>query len=446
MTNTGDTIAAVASGAGRAGIGIVRVSGALVPNIAQAITGQLLQPRKAHYLQFVDNDVQTIDVGIALRFEAPHSFTGEHVLELQGHGGAVVLDMVLQHVLALGARPARPGEFSERAFLNDKLDLAQAEAISDLIDSSSSTAVRAALRSMSGEFSAHVHNIQEELIRLRVWLEAALDFSEEEIDFLADGVLQEQCKNLLQDFDSLMARAHQGQRLRDGLTIVIAGVTNAGKSSLLNALSGDDTAIVSNIEGTTRDILREEITIEGVPIHIVDTAGLRDTVDIVEQEGIRRAQQAMQTADHVLIVVDANEPALPDLSLPESVKRTVVLNKSDLIDESTLKELTKVYSADLAMSTKTGKGVESLRSHLLALAGHNSAVEGVYIARRRHLTALNNARVATDNALLRLRENVMPELAAEELRLAQKSLDEVTGRFDSDDLLGRIFSDFCIGK
>lgn len=446
MTNNGDTIAAVASGAGRAGIGIVRVSGTRVPGIAQAITGRTLEPRKTHYLPFVDNSALTIDVGIAIRFDAPHSFTGEHVLELQGHGGAVVLDMVLQQVLALGARPARPGEFSERAFLNDKLDLAQAEAISDLIDSSSTAAVRAALRSMSGEFSAHVHNIQEELIRLRVWLEAALDFSEEDIDFLGDGVLQEQCNQLLLDFDSLLARAQQGQRLRDGLTIVIAGVTNAGKSSLLNALSGDETAIVTSIEGTTRDILREEITIEGVPIHIVDTAGLRETADIVEQEGIRRAQQAIQTADHVLIIVDANEPALPELLLPETVKQTVVLNKSDLIDDSALEELSKFYCADIVMSAKTGDGVEMLRAYLLALAGHNSAIEGVYIARRRHLDALNNARVAADNALHRLRENTMPELAAEELRLAQKSLDEVTGRFDSEDLLGRIFSDFCIGK
>jgi len=446
MTNTGDTIAAVASGAGRAGIGIVRVSGMLVPSIAQSITGHTLQPRKAHYLSFVDSDAQTIDVGVAIRFDAPNSFTGEHVLELQGHGGAVVLDMVLQQVLSLGARPARPGEFSERAFLNDKLDLAQAEAISDLIDSSSKAAVRAALRSMSGEFSAHVHVIQEELIRLRVWLEATLDFSEEDIDFLADGALQERCRLLLEDFDSLLARAQQGQRLRDGLTIVIAGVTNAGKSSLLNALSGDDTAIVTNIEGTTRDILREEITIDGVPIHIVDTAGLRETIDLVEQEGIRRAKQAMQAADHVLIIIDAKEPAMPALTLPESINQTVILNKCDLVDDAVLAELSEYYSTDIIMSAKTGDGVDTLRTHLLELAGYDSAIEGVYIARRRHLNALNNARVATDLALDRLRDNTMPELAAEELRIAQKSLDDITGRFDSEDLLGRIFSDFCIGK
>lgn len=446
MRTTGDTIAAVASGAGRAGIGIVRVSGALVPDIARAITGQTLNPRYAHYLPFKDDHAQTIDVGIAIRYDAPHSFTGEPVLELQGHGGSIVLDMVLQRVLSLGARPARAGEFSERAFLNDKLDLAQAEAISDLIDSSTESAARAALRSMSGEFSAHVARIQEELIALRVWLEAALDFSEEDIDFLADGALQQRCSGLLTDFDSLLARAQQGQRLRDGLTIVIAGVTNAGKSSLLNALSGDDTAIVTDIEGTTRDVLRQEIAIDSVPIHIVDTAGLRDTTDFVEQEGIRRAQQAMQSADHVLIVVDASKPVLPPVLLPESIGQTIVVNKSDLVSQTELLKLSELYSADIMLSAKTHSGVDQLRKHLLALAGHNSAIEGVYSARRRHLTALNNARASADGALLRLRDNTMPELAAEELRLAQKSLDEITGRFDSEDLLGRIFSDFCIGK
>ena len=446
MIDAGDTIAAIASGAGRAGIGIVRVSGTQVPHIAMAITGQRLEARRAHYLPFLKEDGQIIDVGVALRFEAPYSFTGEHVLELQGHGGAVVLDMVLQQVLALGARPARPGEFSERAFLNDKLDLAQAEAISDLIDSSSKTAAKAALRSMSGEFSAHVNAIQEELTALRVWLEAALDFSEEDIDFLADGALQQRCNVLLKDFDTLLARAQQGQRLRDGLTIVIAGVTNAGKSSLLNALSGDETAIVTDVEGTTRDILREEITIDGVPIHIVDTAGLRDTSDVVEQEGIRRAQQAMESADHVLIIIDASNPLIPDVALPEAVNRTVVLNKRDLVSDTELKKLCSTYGTDLQLSAITGDGVETLRTHLLQLAGHNSAIEGVYSARRRHLTALHNARVATDSALQRLHDNTMPELAAEELRIAQQSLDEITGRFDAEDLLGRIFSDFCIGK
>ncbi len=446
MTDSGDTIAAIASGAGRAGIGIVRVSGPRAPQIAQSICQQALPPREACYLPFLADDGSVLDQGIALVFEAPHSFTGEHVLELQGHGGPVVLDMIMQRVLQLGARLARPGEFSERAFLNDKLDLAQAEAISDLIDSSSIAAAKAAVRSMSGEFSAHVAGIQEELIALRVWLEAALDFSEEDIDFLAEPALQQRTVNLISDFDILLARAEQGQRLRDGLTIVIAGVTNAGKSSLLNALAGVDTAIVTDIEGTTRDVLREEITIDGVPLHVVDTAGLRTTEDQVELEGIRRARIQMDNADHVLVIIDAIRPALPDIELPESVRRTVIINKSDQVDDTTLNSLKQQFSASLCISAKLGEGLDALKTYLLSLAGHDSAVEGVYSARRRHLDALYHAREATDAALYRLRESSMPELAAEELRLAQQSLDLITGRFDSEDLLGRIFSDFCIGK
>ena len=446
MTDSGDTIAAIASGAGRAGIGIVRVSGPQAPQIAQSICQQALPPREACYLPFLADDGSVLDRGIALVFEAPHSFTGEHVLELQGHGGPVVLDMLMQRVLQLGARVARPGEFSERAFLNDKLDLAQAEAISDLIDSSSVAAAKAAVRSMSGEFSAHVAGIQEELIALRVWLEAALDFSEEDIDFLAEPALQQRTVNLISDFDVLLARAEQGQRLRDGLTIVIAGVTNAGKSSLLNALAGVDTAIVTDIEGTTRDVLREEITIDGVPLHVVDTAGLRSTEDQVELEGIRRARMQMDNADHVLVIIDATRPALPDFDLPESVRRTVIINKSDQVDDTTLSALEQQFDASLSISAKLGTGLDALKAYLLSLAGHDSAIEGVYSARRRHLDALHHARDATDAALYRLRESSMPELAAEELRLAQQSLDLITGRFDSDDLLGRIFSDFCIGK
>ena len=446
MTNNGNTIAAIASGAGRAGIGIVRVSGPLAPQIAQSICQQALPPREACYLPFLAEDGSVLDRGIALVFEAPHSFTGEHVLELQGHGGPVVLDMVMQRVLQLGARIARPGEFSERAFLNDKLDLAQAEAISDLIDSSSVAAAKAAVRSMSGEFSAHVAGIQEELIALRVWLEAALDFSEEDIDFLAEPALQQRTVNLINDFDTLLARAEQGQRLRDGLTIVIAGVTNAGKSSLLNALAGVDTAIVTDIEGTTRDVLREEITIDGVPLHVVDTAGLRTTDDQVELEGIRRARIQMNNADHVLVIIDATRPVLPSIELPESVRRTVIVNKSDQVNDTTLKKLEQQFGASFSISAKLGKGLDTLKAYLLSLAGHDSAVEGVYSARRRHIDALHHAREATDAALYRLRESSMPELAAEELRLAQQSLDLITGRFDSEDLLGRIFSDFCIGK
>ena len=446
MSDSGDTIAAIASGAGRAGIGIVRISGPDSLKIAQSVCQQALPVREACYLSFLADDDSVIDRGIALFFKAPHSFTGEDVLELQGHGGPVVLDMVMQRVLQLGARAARPGEFSERAFLNDKLDLAQAEAISDLIDSSSVAAAKAAVRSMSGEFSSHVAGIQEELIALRVWLEAALDFSEEDIDFLAEPALQLRTINLIKDFDILLARAEQGQRLRDGLTIVIAGVTNAGKSSLLNALAGVDAAIVTDIEGTTRDVLREEITIDGVPLHVVDTAGLRTTEDQVELEGIRRARIQMDTADHVLVVIDATRPVLPEIALPESVRRTVIINKSDQVDDARLSTLKQQYGAHLCISARLGDGLDALKTYLLTLAGHDSAIEGVYSARRRHLDALYHARKATDAALFRLRESTMPELAAEELRLAQQSLDLITGRFDSEDLLGRIFSDFCIGK
>ncbi|MFT6307934.1 MAG: tRNA modification GTPase [Flavobacteriaceae bacterium] len=441
-----DTIAAIASGAGRAGIGIVRVSGNLVPQIARQICLESLTPRKAAFLQFVDKSNTTIDEGIALLFEAPHSFTGEHVLELQGHGGSVVLDLIMRRVLELGARPANPGEFSERAFLNDKLDLAQAEAISDLIDSSSVAAAQAAVRSMSGEFSLRVAKIQEELISIRVWLEAALDFSEEEIDFLAEPALRLRAAQLLTDFDDLLTKAEQGQRLRDGLTIVIAGVTNAGKSSLLNSLAGSETAIVTDIEGTTRDVLREQISIDGVPLHIVDTAGLRTTDDVVEQEGIRRAREQIKSADHVLVLIDAKDPVMPSLDIDDAIPRTIVINKSDTIDQTILDGVQLKFKGSISVSAKHGQGMDLLKAHLLRIAGHDSSVEGVFSARRRHLDALVNARHATDIAIQRLTDSTMPELAAEELRLAQKSLDQITGRFDSEDLLGRIFGSFCIGK
>ncbi|MFT4729288.1 MAG: tRNA modification GTPase [Granulosicoccus sp.] len=444
--NHADTIAAIASGAGRAGIGIVRVSGNLVPQIARQICLESLTPRKAAFLQFVDKSNTTIDEGIALLFEAPHSFTGEHVLELQGHGGSVVLDLIMRRVLELGARPANPGEFSERAFLNDKLDLAQAEAISDLIDSSSVAAAQAAVRSMSGEFSLRVAKIQEELISIRVWLEAALDFSEEEIDFLAEPALRLRAAQLLTDFDDLLTKAEQGQRLRDGLTIVIAGVTNAGKSSLLNSLAGSETAIVTDIEGTTRDVLREQISIDGVPLHIVDTAGLRTTDDVVEQEGIRRAREQIKSADHVLVLIDAKDPVMPSLDIDDAIPRTIVINKSDTIDQTILDGVQLKFKGSISVSAKHGQGMDLLKAHLLRIAGHDSSVEGVFSARRRHLDALVNARHATDIAIQRLTDSTMPELAAEELRLAQKSLDQITGRFDSEDLLGRIFGSFCIGK
>lgn len=470
-----DTIAAIATGAGRAGIGIIRVSGPDVPRIAQQMVGQSLDPRKAHYGPFLGEFAEPIDFGIAIRFDAPDSFTGEHVLELQGHGGAVILDLLLQRVLELGVRPARPGEFSERAFLNDKLDLAQAEAVADLIDSGSASAARAAVRSLSGAFSKDTGEILEELVSMRVWLEAALDFSEEEIDFLADPELAARADRLISRFDTLLSKSEQGQRLRDGLTLVIAGCTNVGKSSLLNALSGSDSAIVTEVAGTTRDVLHEHITLEGVPLHLVDTAGVRLTDDIVEQEGIERTRRAVSSADHVLMLVDVTTLEFPEVDLPDGVPVTVLINKIDLgeqdfrADRSVTDDIPEqpiddqpVVSADHVrklerlhsltsspirfVSVKSGQGMEPLRDHLLSLAGHDSSIEGVYLARRRHLDALAEARAATIAALARLTEGVMPELAAEELRLAQQALDRITGRFDTEDLLGRIFSDFCVGK
>jgi len=442
-----DTIAAVATGAGRAGIGIVRVSGPDVARIAQAVTAQALAPRVATHLPFLDADGSALDVGLALRFVAPHSFTGEDVLELQGHGGPAVLDLVLARVLALGARPARPGEFSERAFLNDKLDLAQAEAVADLVDASGAAAARAAVRSLDGAFSSDVHAVLDAIVGLRVWLEAALDFSEEDIDFLADPELGARAASLVEKLDTLLARSAQGRRLRDGLTVVIAGRPNVGKSSLLNALAGADSAIVTDIAGTTRDVLREDIVLDGVPLHVLDTAGLRESEDAVEREGIRRARAALASADHVLVVLDASDPVLPAVELPDALPRTVVLNKRDLVDADTLAGVARGQTDTVvAVSAHTGDGMVALRERLLDVAGHDAAIEGVYLARRRHLDALEEARDAANDALARLADGVMPELAAEELRRAQQALDRITGRFDVEDLLGRIFADFCVGK
>ena len=449
-----DTIAAVATGGGRAGIGVVRVSGPLAPTIARAVTARELVPREATYLPFLDQTGTALDVGIAIGFTAPHSFTGEDVLELQGHGGPIVLDLVLERVLSLGARAARPGEFSERAFLNDKLDLAQAEAVADLVESNSRAAARAAVRSLSGAFSADVEAVVGELDTLRAWLEAALDFSDEDIDFLADPELERRADDLVARFDALLARSEQGQRLRDGLTIVIAGIPNVGKSSLLNALAGTDSAIVTDVAGTTRDVLHERLVIDGLPLHVIDTAGLRESEDPVEREGVRRARQAAATADHVLLVVDAREAALPPvLDVPTDVPWTLVLNKCDLVDTSG-DDSGRAPSdgsgttplATLSVSALTGAGLDTLRAHLQSLAGRDESVEGVYLARRRHLDALVEARDFAESALERLRTAELPELAAEELRLARRALERITGRYDTEDLLGRIFSDFCIGK
>ncbi len=391
-----------------------------------------------------------LDGGIALYFPAPASFTGEDVLELQGHGGAVVLDMLLERIVQLGARLAEPGEFSRRAFLNDKIDLTQAEAIADLIDSGSTQAARAALRSLQGEFSAEVHALTEAVTEARMHVEAAIDFPEEEIDFLADTALRERVDGVVDMCAEIIAGARQGALLREGMTVVIAGRPNAGKSSLLNRLAGYDAAIVTGIPGTTRDVLRERIHIDGMPLHIADTAGLRDEADLVEAEGIRRAHIEMTRADRILYVIDSTRAVddeqirLETASLPAAVPVTWVFNKVDLArGEPRLQESQPIR---IHVSAATGAGFDLLREHLKACVGYQSSEAGTISARRRHLDALNRAQQHLQEAQRQLTERRAGELMAEELRLAQQALGEITGEFSSDDLLGRIFSSFCIGK
>jgi tRNA modification GTPase len=443
------TIAAVATPPGRGGIGIVRVSGSATRHIAEGILGKLPKPRHASFADFLDTVGKPIDRGLAIFFPAPHSFTGEDVLELHGHGGPVVLDMLLSRVLELGARLARPGEFSERAFLNGKLDLAQAEAVADLIEAGSETAARSALRSLEGEFSQRVHALVEGLTRLRLYVEAAIDFPEEEIDFLADERVTQELDVLERDIGKLLASTRQGVLLHDGMTVVLAGPPNAGKSSLLNALAARDTAIVSAIPGTTRDVLRERIHIDGMPLHIVDTAGLRESRDEIESEGIRRAREQMARADRVLLVLDDSaHGALPAEVLqhvPAKLPRSVIRNKIDLSGRAA--GVTKNADAtEIALSAKTGAGLDDLRRHLKECMGFQPAGEGSFMARRRHLDAIRRAQACLVQGQARLKESRAGELLAEELRLAQQALSEITGEFTPEDLLGRIFSSFCIGK
>ena len=443
-----DTIVAIATAAGRGGIGIVRVSGPGSRTIAAAILGRLPQPRRALHAVFRDAGGEAIDDGIALFFPAPHSFTGEDVLELQGHGGPVVLDLVLRACLGHGARMAAPGEFSQRAFLNDRLDLAQAEAIADLIEAGSAQAARAALRSLQGAFSRQVHALVEGLIALRMHVEAAIDFPEEEIDFLADERIRAQAGALRAQVEQIIAAARQGCLLRDGMNVVIAGRPNAGKSSLLNAMAGRDTAIVTEVPGTTRDVLREHINIDGMPVQFVDTAGLRETADQVERIGVERAWKAIAEADRIVLVLDdregftAQERAILD-ALPTNVPVTRLHNKIDLTD--TPAGWISETPAALALSARTGAGIDLLRSHLKQAVGYHSDGGGEFLARRRHLDALHAAGLHLDAAYDRLDQGA-GELAAEELRLAQRTLGEITGEFSNEDLLGRIFSSFCIGK
>ena len=441
-----DTIAAVATPPGRGGVGIIRISGKQVAELAASILGSLPSPRNAVHRLFKAADGTPLDDGIALYFPAPHSFTGEDVLELQGHGGTVVLDMLLKRCLELGARMARPGEFSERAFLNDKLDLAQAEAIADLIDSGSEQAARSALRSLQGEFSTAVNTLLTGLIELRVYVEAALDFPDEEIDFLADAAVTRRLETIKQQLHTIFLKARQGSLLRDGMHLVIVGRPNAGKSSLLNALAGQETAIVTEIAGTTRDVLRERINLDGMPLHIVDTAGLRDSDDPVEKIGIERAWAEMAKADLILLLVDDTRHDEPENAeilarLPSHLPRITVHNKVDLSGKLPGKQGEHLY-----ISAKQSLGIEALRAELKTRMGYQGEAEDTFIARRRHLQALEDTQAAVDRAEFQLREFNAGELMAEELRLAQDALGQITGRFTPDDLLGEIFSNFCIGK
>lgn len=438
-----DTIAAPATPPGRGGIGIVRLSGPEAPRIARAVLGGLPRARHARFGAFRDENGQPLDSGIALYFPAPHSYTGEHVLELHGHGGPVVMDMLLARVLALGARLARPGEFTERAFLNGKLDLAQAEAVADLIEAGSAAAARFALRSLAGAFSNEVYALVGELTNLRAHIEAALDFPEEEMDFLADETLAARTRVLGDALDRLLAGAQQGCLLKEGLRVVIAGPPNAGKSSLLNALARADRAIVSPIPGTTRDVIEQHVQFDGLPVWLIDTAGLRDSVDPLETEGMRRTRAAAERADYALLLLDdsaASQPGAVLRMLPAGVPHVVVRNKIDLTGRPPGET-----QGEIAISAATGAGLEALRAHLLACLGYRPAGEGGFTARRRHLEALRSARAHLESGFSHALSR-QGELLAEELRRAQQALGSITGEYGSDDLLGKIFSEFCLGK
>ena len=450
-----ETIVAQATAPGRGGIGILRVSGPLATKAAQAILGKCPKPRMADYLPFKDADGTILDQGIALYFKSPNSFTGEDVLELQGHGGQVVLDLLLKHILQIdGIRLARPGEFSEQAFLNDKLDLAQAEAIADLIDATSEQAVRSALKSLQGEFSKKVNALVDSVIYLRTYVEASIDFPDEEIDFLADGKIEANLRGIINQLEDVRSEAKQGSILREGMKVVIAGRPNAGKSSLLNALAGREAAIVTDIAGTTRDVLREHIHIDGMPLHIIDTAGLRDATDEVERIGISRAWTEIEQADRIILMLDSSDPESADLSkvrseflakLPSTLPVTIVRNKIDLNGEQASESEQGGYQI-ISLSAQTHDGVQLLREHLKQAMGFQTGIEGGFLARRRHLDALEKAAEHLQIGLVQLTEFHAGELLAEELRLVQSYLSEITGQFTSDDLLGSIFSSFCIGK
>ncbi len=442
-----DTIAAIATPTGHGGVGIVRVSGAAVKEIAQTVLRRLPEPRKASYVSFFDQHNALIDRGIALFFPAPHSFTGQDILELQGHGGPIVMDMLLTAVLKAGARRARPGEFSERAFLNDKLDLAQAEAVADLIDATSVHAARAAQRTLQGVFSSTVNDILDELTAVRTYVEAALDFPDEEIDFLADPVIKARISTIKHLLADAISNARTGSLLRDGIHVAILGAPNVGKSSLLNRLARRDVAIVTDIPGTTRDVLRERITLRDVPLHIHDTAGLHKSADPVEQEGIRRAKRVSEESDLVLWLLDDREPFKSQDAPVTGQSLLAVSNKCDLSKRTA--GLAKDIDSDIPVvriSALTGAGIEELESVMLGQAGYRTQGDGDYSARRRHVDALDRTQQYLAASLHALQSKAGAELAAEDLRLAQQALGEITGAYHADDLLGKIFSSFCIGK
>ena len=459
QTTHTDTIVAQATPPGRGGVGIIRVSGPKALDVAKALLNVELTPRVATYTGFHDANQEVIDQGIALYFKAPNSFTGEDVVEFQGHGGPVIMDMLLEAILQIkSVRLARPGEFSEQAFLNDKLDLAQAEAIADLIDASSKQAARSAVRSLQGDFSKHIHTLSEAIIHLRMYVEAAIDFPDEEIDFLSDGKVTQDLADIIRDVNHIREQAKQGTLLREGMQVVIAGRPNAGKSSLLNALAGRESAIVTDIAGTTRDVLKEHINVNGMPLHVIDTAGLRDSPDKVEQIGIARAWEAINDADRVLFVVDSTTSSDIDpyqiwpefmQRLPAGMPVTVIRNKADISgDNVTLQQGDAPHGpfSVISLSANTGQGVELLRDHLSQSMGLDTTTEGQFIARRRHIDAIDNTLEHLQIGEQQLHDNLAGELLAEELRLAHQHLSEITGEFSSDDLLGRIFSSFCIGK
>jgi tRNA modification GTPase len=459
-TYSTDTIAAIATAPGRGGVGIIRISGAKALAIGEKISQHRLTPRYAHYGDFIDPDTQEIlDQGISLFFPNPHSFTGEDVVELHGHGGPIVLDQLLRVITRSGATLAKPGEFSERAFLNDKMDLTQAEAIADLIDANSEQAMRNALNSLQGVFSEQIHTLVEQLTQLRIYVEAAIDFPEEEIDFLQDQHIHTQLHDIHRQLNKVFTQAKQGVLVREGMKVVIAGKPNAGKSSLLNALAGREAAIVTNIAGTTRDVLREHIHLDGMPLHIIDTAGLRSSDDVVEQIGIERAWVEIEQADRILLLIDRTNYNVDTPDINTEIRQFIDDNKHKNIDISRISVIcNKIDQSGITpntsmidnvpviyLSAKANTGIELLVSHLKSVMGYKNTAEGGFTARRRHLDALTRADESLVHATQQLQQGA-GELLAEDLRLSQQYLGEITGEVSADDLLGKIFSSFCIGK